>query len=455
MFTRRFAIALTGLVALAWMGLAQAGTSNLRSPAEYTPDVSFTLKTTITTAGMGFEGVGGRIDGQRNPTLSVPAGAIVQITLIDGDGAMHNIALPEFDVLSDNLTGKDASTVVVFRADKNGTFDYFCTIPGHRAAGMEGKLVVGGKSAPEAPKAADISRDPGDLPAPVGKRDAKHLFFDLTTEEVDGQLADGTTFTYWTFNGKVPGPMLRARVGDVVTVSLTNVKSSRMNHSVDMHAVTGPGGGAAVMQVPPGETRSFTFKALKPGLYVYHCATPMVAQHIANGMYGMVLVEPAGGLAKVDHEFYLMQGEIYTTQPFNTHGHLQFDVQKLLDEQPTYMVFNGAVGALTKNHPLKAKVGDKIRIYFGVGGPNKTSSFHLIGEMFDDAWAWGALASPPEHDVQTISVPPGGAVVTDIHFEVPGKYILVDHALSRLEKGLAGWVDVSGKANPEVFRAGK
>ena len=443
------------VLALAWTGLASATTSNLKSPAEYTPTVNYTLKTAVGSFGMGFKGVGGAIDGQLNPTLKVPAGAIVQITLIDGDGSMHNFALPDFHVLSDNVVGKAASTTVVFRADKDGRFDYFCAIPGHRAAGMEGLLVVGKPAPVKKVAAADISRAPSDLPPPVGDRAPRHLTFDLRTEELLGRLANGTTFTYWTFNGKVPGPMLRARVGDTITVSLTNAASSRMNHSVDMHAVTGPGGGAAVMQVPPGQTRSFTFKALKPGLFVYHCATPMVAQHIANGMYGMVLVEPAGGLPKVDHEYYMMQGEIYTTQPFNTHGHLQFDVKKLLDEQPTYMVFNGAVGALTTDHPLTAKVGDTIRIYFGDGGPNKTSSFHLIGEMFDDAWAWGSLANKPERDVQTISVPPGGAVVTQVHFEEPGKYILVDHALSRLEKGLAGWVEVTGPANPDIFRAGK
>ena len=443
------------LLGMTLAGMAQAKTSNLPKADAYTATVNFTLMTTIGASGMGFQGVGGAIDGKLNPTLHVPANAIVQITLIDGDGSMHNFALPEFKVLSDDVRGKDASTAVFFKADKNGEFDYFCAIPGHRAAGMEGKLIVGKPMKKEASKAADISRAPEDMPAPVGDRAPRHLQFKLTTEEVVGQLDDDTTFTYWTFNGKVPGPMLRARVGDTITVSLSNAANSRMNHSVDMHAVTGPGGGAAVMQVPPGETRSFTFKALKPGLFVYHCATPMVAQHIANGMYGMVLVEPAGGLPRVDHEYYMMQGEIYTTQPFNTHGHLQFDVARLLAEQPTYMVFNGAVGALTTDHPLTAKVGDTARIYFGVGGPNKTSSFHLIGEMFDDAWSWGSLANAPEHDVQTISVPPGGAVVTDVHFEVPGKYILVDHALSRMEKGLAGWVKVSGDKQPGIFHAGK
>lgn len=228
-----------------------------------------------------------------------------------------------------------------------------------------------------------------------------------------------------------------------------------MIHSIDLHAVTGPGGGAKLLQVPPGGSKTISFKALKPGLFVYHCATPMVAQHIANGMYGMILVEPKGGLPKVDHEFYVMQGELYTTGAFNQHGHQEFDIQKLLEEQPTYFVYNGAVGALTHDHPMHAKVGDTIRIYFGVGGPNMTSSFHMIGEIMDRVWPWGSIATPPDHDVQTISVPPGGAAVADFELQVPGTYLVVDHALSRLEKGLVGHLIVSGKQNPAIYKAGK
>jgi len=435
---------------------AQARNSNLpKSPAEYTPDVSVTLRTDIGSGGMSFVGVGGSIEGIHNPELHVKPGDIVQVTLIDGDGAEHDIAFPKFKALSDRVTGKGASTVVVFRADKKGSFDYFCTLPGHRAAGMAGKIVVGKGMAPVAtPKAADVTRDPSDLPPPIGKRGPKLVKTYLSTEEVLGRLADGTTYTYWTFNGKVPGPMIRVRVDDTVELHLKNAANSRMIHSVDLHAVTGPGGGAALLQVPPGEEKAITFKALHPGLYVYHCATPMVANHIANGMYGMILVEPKDGLPKVDEEFYVMQGEIYTTGAFGAHGQQEFSVRKLLDEHPEYFVFNGTVGALTKNHPLHAKVGDEVRIYFGVGGPNFTSSFHVIGEMFDDAWPWGEVTDKPIHDVQTISVPPGGAFVGQFKLHVPGKYILVDHALSRLERGLAGFLLVKGPDNPSIYKAG-
>ena len=433
-----------------------ASETNLsRQAAEYTPNVSFTLKTAIGKFGMAFVGEGGAIDGVINPELHVKSGDVVQITLVDGDGAQHNIFLPDFNAHSDDITGPGASTVIVFRADQDGTFAYFCSILGHRQAGMEGKLIVGeGKPVPVMSDVADISRDPTDVPPPVGDRAAKTVHVDLDTVELRGRLADGTSYNYWTFNGKVPGPMLRVRLGDTVVLRLSNEASSRMIHSVDLHAVTGPGGGSSLLQVPPGETRSMTFKALKQGLFVYHCATPMVSNHIANGMYGMILVEPEGGLPPADREVYVMQGEIYTTGAFGQHGYQEFDVNKLLDEQPEYFVFNGAVGALTKNHPLKAEVGDSVRIYFGVGGPDFTSSFHVIGEMFDEGWLWGATASAPIRELQTVSVPPGGAFIGEFRLEVPGRYILVDHALSRVEKGLAGYLEVSGDSNPEIYRSG-
>jgi nitrite reductase (NO-forming) len=222
-------------------------------------------------------------------------------------------------------------------------------------------------------------------------------------------------------------------------------------HSVDFHAATGPGGGAAVLQVAPGEEKSMTWKALVPGLYVYHCATPMVAEHIANGMYGLILVEPEEGLPPVDREFYVMQGEIYTDAPFGQHGSQEFSVEKLLDEHPEYFVFNGSVGAISKLHPLVAKVGDKVRIFFGDGGPNFTSSFHVIGEIFDKVYLLGGFLSPPLDGIQTVTVPPGGAVVTEFKLQVPGNYTLVDHALARAERGLVGILHVEGDKNPDIY----
>jgi nitrite reductase (NO-forming) len=294
-------------------------------------------------------------------------------------------------------------------------------------------------------------RDPTDLPAPLEAREPQTVRVDLEAIEVEGQLADGTTFTYWTFNGAVPGPFIRVRVGDTLEVHMKNSTTSTMNHSVDFHAVTGPGGGAAMTQTEPGKETMFTAKAINPGLFVYHCATPMVANHISNGMYGLILVEPEGGLPPVDREFYVMQGDIYTTGAFGDKGLQTTDTTKLLNEDPEYIVFNGAVGALTDQKPLKANVGETVRIFFGVGGPNLTSSFHVIGEIFDRVYDQASLTSAPLTDVQTTLVPPGGATMVEFKLEVPGRYILVDHALSRLQRGLAGFLIVDGPAAPEIF----
>lgn len=297
----------------------------------------------------------------------------------------------------------------------------------------------------------DVIRDASDLPPPITRRNPETVRVHLDTVEVMGQLADGTTYRYWTFNGKVPGPFVRVRVGDTVEVTMKNADDSLMMHNVDFHAVTGPGGGAGATLAAPGESKGFTFKALQPGLYVYHCATPMVTQHIANGMYGLILVEPEEGMSKVDREFYVMQGEIYTEEAFGTEGEATESIDKLLAETPEYYIFNGAADALA-HRPLKAKTGETVRIFFGVGGPNKTSSFHVIGEIFDRAYPLASITSAPMTDVQTITVPPGGAAVTEFKLDVPGRYILVDHALSRMERGLKGVLVVEGDENPQIFR---
>ncbi len=297
-----------------------------------------------------------------------------------------------------------------------------------------------------------VVRDPTDLPKPLNNRAPSRVKVELETIELTGKLDDGSSYRFWTFNGRVPGPLVRVRVGDVVEVHLKNHDDSALMHNVDFHAVTGPGGGAKATDADPGESRSFEFKATNPGLYVYHCAVTMAAQHIANGMYGLILVEPEGGLPKVDHEFYVMQGELYTEQAFGTKGELGESHEKLMNERPEYFIFNGAVGALTTEKPLKAKVGETVRIYFGVGGPNYTSSFHVIGEIFDKLYNLGSLTSPPLLDVQTTTVPPGGAAVVEFKLDVPGNYMLVDHALTRVARGLAGVLQVEGSDNPAVFK---
>ncbi len=416
-----------------------------------TPDVRITLKTGMSDGKMVFIGIGGDVDGVPNPEIKVNPGEVVEITLLNGDNIQHNVAVDGFGVQSEDVFVEGDQTTVVFKADTEGAYPYYCTIPGHRQAGMEGKLVVGNPVAAAGVDAPDLSRAPDDLPGPLNRSTSEVVRIDLEAVEAEGRLNDGTAYTFWTFNGKVPGPFLRVRVGDHVEVHLKNKLGNTMQHSVDFHAVTGPGGGAVFTSTNPGEETMFTFTPLNPGVYVYHCATPMIPHHISNGMYGLILVEPEEGLPAVDREFYVMQGEIYTVEPFGTPGRATFSEEKLLDEAPEYFIVNGSVGALTVLHPLQAKVGETVRIYYGVGGPNFTSSFHVIGEIFDRVYDQASLTSPALTNVQTTLIPSGGATVVEFKLEVPGRYILVDHALSRLQRGLAGFLIVEGEANPEVI----
>ncbi len=417
----------------------------------YVPDVVFTLRTDIADGKLVFVSEAGPTKGQVNPEMRVPEGTVVQVNIVNGDGAIHDFAIPEFNLKSDQIGGKGSATAVVFRASKSGVFEYLCTLPGHKAAGMFGKLIVGDPQEATASKFPDLSKNPSEVGEPVGDRGPKEVTIDLETTEVEGRLSDGASYKFWTFNNTVPGPMLRVRVGDIVIINMKNSIESAHIHSVDFHAVTGPGGGAAVTQAAPGHTKSFSFKALAPGLYVYHCATPMVAQHITNGMYGMILVEPEGGLPEVDREYYVMQGEIYTAQRHGSAGLQEFSLDKLLDERPEHMMFNGSMDALSATHTMESNVDETVRIFFGVGGPNLASSFHVIGEIFDRVYDQASLASEPLTNVQTTLVPPGGATMVEFKTDYPGKYILVDHALSRAEKGLVGILTVNGKADPGIF----
>jgi nitrite reductase (NO-forming) len=415
----------------------------------------FTLRSGIAEGRMVYLGVGGGINGKVNPTIAVHQGDLIQLNLINGEGAEHDIVIDQTVSRSTRVLGKGASSTFVFTADRAGEFTYFCSVPGHREAGMEGRIqVLPGQSGPAASAIPDVVRDPTDLPQPIPTRGAQVVRINLDTIEAKGQLDDQTTYNYWTFNGKVPGPLVRVRVGDTVEVHLKNAADSVMTHSVDFHAATGPGGGAEFTQTEPGNESIVTFKALVPGLFVYHCATPSVMHHITNGMYGMILVEPEGGLPKVDREFYVMQGELYTTQPFGTHGDQEMDYDKLLSERAEYFTFNGAVGALTRSHPLRARVGETVRIFFGVGGPNATSSFHVIGAIFDHVYQGGGLGAPALTGVQTVSVPPGGATLVDFKINRAGRYVLVDHALSRAERGLAGFLIVDGPQEDAIMHAG-
>ena len=298
-----------------------------------------------------------------------------------------------------------------------------------------------------------ILTSPPLVPSPIDRARPAKVIVELTTTEAKGVLANDVEYTFWTFGGTVPGPFIRVRVGDTVQLRLKNDKASLNWHSIDLHAVTGPGGGATVTQVGPNEERVFEWKALNPGLYVYHCATPHIPVHVANGMYGLILVEPEGGLSRVDREYYVMQGEFYTEGRTLESGHQLFHPGKARDERPEYVVFNGRVGSLLNEGSLKAKAGETIRLFVGNGGPSLISSFHVIGEIFDAVYPEGAVGSAPNRNVQTTLIPAGGAAIVEFRVEVPGRYLLVDHSLFRaLEKGAVGSLEVTGPEAPAVFK---
>jgi nitrite reductase (NO-forming) len=289
------------------------------------------------------------------------------------------------------------------------------------------------------------------VPPPITRHHATKVIVHLEVKEVEGRLADGVRYTFWTFGGKVPGKFIRIREGDFVEFHLDNHPNNKMPHNIDLHAVSGQGGGAAASLTAPGHSSVFSFKALNPGLYVYHCATAPVGMHVGNGMYGMILVEPKGGLSKVDHEYYVMQGDFYTKGRNGEQGLQPFSMEKAIEEKPEYVVFNGSVGALTGDNALKALPGESVRLFVGNGGPNLLSSFHVIGEILDSVWAEGNM-SVPTRNVQTTLIPAGGATIAELRVNVPGTYIMVDHSLTRaFNKGALAMLKVEGKENKLVY----
>ncbi|MGA9333782.1 MAG: copper-containing nitrite reductase [Rudaea sp.] len=293
--------------------------------------------------------------------------------------------------------------------------------------------------------------DPPNVPPPIHRNYPARVIVRMETREVVKEIADGVRYNFWTFNGTVPGPMLRVRQGDTVELHLSNSADSHMAHNIDMHAVMGPGGGAASTETPPGHESVFQFKALRSGVFIYHCATAPVPMHIANGMYGLIVVEPPQGLPKVDHEYYVVQGDFYTTGSYHEPGLQPFSMHNLLLEQPTYVLFNGREGALTGDGALTSRVGDTVRLFVGDGGPNLVSSFHVIGGIFDSANVEGGTLI--NHNVQTTLVPAGGATMVELSTPVPGTLLLVDHSITRaFMQGAVGQIKVAGPLQPDIYK---
>ncbi len=419
--------------------------------------------------------------GSRFSTETIVVGVGSTVTWINDDPYGHTVTPAHKSFWGSEGSGDDPANWLMqgeswsFTFTKPGVYPYYCIPHAFQDAsgewqGMVATVIV--KKAGAASEGddeslasgigpvkntdfAEIGRDAADVPEPVGGRGPEHVTFDLTSKEGVGTMGDGRTYTYWTFDGTVPGPMLRVREGDTVTINHHNDPASHMTHNIDFHAVTGPGGGAAKTIAAPGETATFTFKALNPGLYIYHCAFEDPPLHIAHGMYGLILVEPAGGLPDVDKEYYVVQGDFYSAHHTNDKGHHQYNADRAWEETPSFVVFNGRMDSLTGDRALQADVGDRVRIYVGNGGPNLVSSFHVIGEIFDEVYAQGSLTAEPLTDVQTTLVPAGGAVLVEFDVDYPGDYFLVDHSIHRIQKGAFGVLHVEGPADASIYREGE
>ncbi len=306
------------------------------------------------------------------------------------------------------------------------------------------------KSATRLPTENAVMTAAPQVPPPITRDHPAMVVINLETIEKKGRLSDGVEYTFWTFGGDVPGSFIRVREGDSIEFHLNNHPSSKMPHNIDLHAVTGPGGGATSSFTAPGHSSQFTFQALKPGLYVYHCATAPVGMHIANGMYGLILVEPEGGLPPVDKEYYVMQSEFYTKGSYGEGGLQPFDMSKAISENPDYVVFNGSVGAMVGDKSIRANVGETVRLFVGNGGPNLVSSFHVIGEIFDNVYVEGGDFI--NHNVQSTLVPAGGSAIVEFKVDVPGTFILVDHSIFRaFNKGALGMLKVAGNDELSIY----
>ena len=322
--------------------------------------------------------------------------------------------------------------------------------PAASEAPASGAQAAAETPAAELPVIDAVTTHAPEVPPAIDRDHPARVRVKMETVEKTMKMDDGVEYHYWTFNGDVPGRMIRVREGDTVEVEFSNNPSSTVPHNVDFHAATGPGGGAEASFTAPGRTSTFSFKALQPGLYIYHCAVAPVGMHIANGMYGLILVEPKEGLPKVDKEFYIVQGDFYTKGKKGAQGLQPFDMDKAVAEQPEYVVFNGHVGAIAGDNALKAKAGETVRMYVGNGGPNLVSSFHVIGEIFDKVYVEGGKLI--NENVQSTIVPAGGSAMVEFKVDVPGSYTLVDHSIFRaFNKGALGQLKVEGAENPEIM----
>jgi nitrite reductase (NO-forming) len=396
-------------------------------------DVLGTLE--ITSVDLGFQ-----------PTnLTVDAPGTYAFVLRNTGTIVHDVTFPDGTKITAQA-GETATGSVAIPAEG---ISFLCSIPGHADAGMKGSVTVKGSAAASSgdshggpAPALDVQPDPN-APAPLrhdptapAVLDGDVHDIDLVIEERTMTVAPGFVVAVWTFGGTVPGPVIRVRLGDLVRIHLKNPSTNKLPHSVDFHsslvAWNGP-----MTSINPGEEKLYEFRAKYAGVWMYHCGTAPALHHIANGMYGMIIVEPKGGLAPVEQEYALVQSEWYLGEQGQP---VSLTKAAAGAPSPDFVVFNG-VADQYKDGPIEIPVGKRIRVFLLDAGPNIDSSFHIVGTIFsrvikegvelapDNAGGWGS---------QAVDLSPAQGAIVEFEMADDGLYPIVTHAFNFVGRGALG-----------------
>lgn len=397
--------------------------------------------------------------GFKPASLNVAKAGRYTIKLVNDGSLFHDVTFPNNVTIAANR-GETKSLDVDIPA---AGLTFICSVPGHAESGMKGGITIGesvaatpasaatddhGGPAPQANVQADPNAPPYtlfDAAAPVALKGATHDI-DLVIEEKRMTVAPGFVQEVWTFGGTVPGPVIRVKVGDTIRIHLKNPATSKVSHSIDFHA-SQVAWNDEMTSIDPGEEKLYEWKAEYAGVWMYHCGTPPALHHIANGMYGMVIVEPPGGLPAVDKEFALVQSEWYLGpqgQP------VSLEKAALAAPAPDYVVFNGVANQY-KDHPLTVATGERIRMFVLNAGPSIDSSFHVVGTIFDTVIKEGVSLTrdnPGRFGAQAVDLSPSQGAIIEFTTAEDGLYPIVTHAFNFVGRGALGLIQ-AGDGDPK------
>ncbi|MFO1539068.1 MAG: multicopper oxidase domain-containing protein [Chloroflexota bacterium] len=390
--------------------------------------------------------------------IEVPTPGTYLFILLNDGAAVHDLVFDDGTTTGAVDPGTASAPISV--TVPAGGIGFICSLPGHREGGMHGTVSVAGAAPVATPNAGGDHGGPGaplpepdpaapaytpvDATAPARLPGDVHDI-DLVIEEKRMTVAEGYTMEAWTFGGQVPGPVIRVKVGDTINVDLKNPASSRLSHSVDFHS-SQVAWNDEMTSIAPGEEKVYTWTADYAGVWMYHCGTAPALHHIANGMYGMVIVEPADGLPPVDVEYALVQGEWY----FDGHG-LPASLTKAAEAAPApdWVVFNG-IAKQYADHPLPVPTGGRVRLFVLDAGPSVDSSFHVVGTIFDTVIKEGVALLPGNtggYGAQAVDLSPAQGAIIELTTAEDGLYPIVTHAFNFVGRGALGLLQ-AGDGDP-------